>query len=118
MQSKPKTSKKGVTLDLHVKEPKRKKDKFSLINSQDRVLFYIPYRYFIDQNKSTLILKNGGFMRVFKIVNKDLNFVDNFQFLIDSLNISKFCIFNISLALLSMPIFSIFVALIIYSKPL
>lgn len=86
MQSKPKTSKKGVTLDLHVKEPKRKKDKFSLINSQDRVLFYIPYRYFIDQNKSTLILKNGGFMRVFKIVNKDLNFVDNFQFLIDSLN--------------------------------
>lgn len=72
--------------DFHTKEPKRQKDRHSLVTAQERMLFYIPYRYFVDPQKSTLLLKNGGFMRVYKITNRDLNFVDNFKFLIDSLN--------------------------------
>ena len=72
--------------DFHAKEPKRQKDRHSLVTAQERMLFYIPYRYFVDPQKSTLLLKNGGFMRVYKITNRDLNFVDNFKFLIDSLN--------------------------------
>lgn len=72
--------------NFHAKEPKRQKDRHSLVTAQERMLFYIPYRYFVDPQKSTLLLKNGGFMRVYKITNRDLNFVDNFKFLIDSLN--------------------------------
>lgn len=76
----------AAAIDFHMKEPKRPKDKHSLVTAQERMLFYIPYRYFVDPNKSTLLLKSGGFMRVYKITNRDLNFVDDFKFLIDSLN--------------------------------
>ena len=83
--SSPKGNEKKSIYSLNDKQPKKAKDKYSLIKSQNRMLFYIPYRYFIDEGQ-TLLLKNGGFMRVYKIENRDLSFVDNFQGIIDSLN--------------------------------
>mgnify|MGYP000982699292 CR=1 FL=1 len=69
-------------------------DKFKLNTTNDSVNFYIPYRRMIDKN--TLLLKNGGFARVFEIINKDLDYVDD---ICKKNNISYYCIspFNISL---------------------
>lgn len=80
-----KEKEKEEVFNLQAKQPKLKKDKHSLVKSQNRMLFYIPYRYFVDEGQ-TLLLKNGGFMRVYKIENRDLSFIDNFQGIIDSLN--------------------------------
>ena len=58
---KPEKKEKEEVFNLQAKQPKLKKDKHSLVKSQNRMLFYIPYRYFVDEGQ-TLLLKNGGFM--------------------------------------------------------
>lgn len=59
-------------------------DKFKLTATNDSVNFYIPYRRMIDKN--TLLLKNGGFARVFEIINKDLDYVDDIDKILKNLN--------------------------------
>ncbi len=59
-------------------------DKFRITTTNDSVNFYIPYRRMIDKN--TLLLKNGGFARIFEIVNQDLDYADDIDKILEYLN--------------------------------
>lgn len=59
-------------------------DKFRITTTNDSVNFYIPYRRMIDKN--TLLLKNGGFARIFEIVNQDLDYTDDIDKILEYLN--------------------------------
>ena len=59
-------------------------DKFRLTTTNDSVNFYIPYRRMIDKN--TLLLKNGGFARIFEIINQDLDYIDDIDKILEYLN--------------------------------
>ena len=59
-------------------------DKFRITTTNDSVNFYIPYRRMIDKN--TLLLKNGGFARIFEIVNQDLDYADDIEKILEYLN--------------------------------
>jgi cagE trbE virB component of type IV transporter system len=59
-------------------------DKFRITTTNDSINFYIPYRRMIDKN--TLLLKNGGFARIFEIVNQDLDYADDIDKILEYLN--------------------------------
>ena len=59
-------------------------DKFRITTTNDSVNFYIPYRRMIDKN--TLLLKNGGFARIFEIINQDLDYIDDIDKILEYLN--------------------------------
>ena len=59
-------------------------DKFRITTTNDSVNFYITYRRMIDKN--TLLLKNGGFARIFEIVNQDLDYADDIDKILEYLN--------------------------------
>ena len=63
---------------------KRIVDNFRITTTNDSVNFYIPYRRMIDDN--TLLLKNGGFARIFEIVNQDLDYADDIDKTLEYLN--------------------------------
>ena len=63
---------------------RKRKDPFSLLQTNDRVVFYIPFRCML--NSDTLLLKNGGLAKVFEITNYDLDYQDNINDILDFLN--------------------------------